>query len=128
MMRPKTPIGQAVVGWMSLLGLVGLEVAVAYDGEQAVQHVCAHPVDVVVMDIGMPGMNGYDAARAMRRCLGERRPLLVALTGWGQYRDRAMATEAGFDFHLVKPLVLEDLLACMAAPHRQEDAEAGRPA
>ena len=111
-----------------LLGLVGLEVAVAYDGAEAVGHVCSQPVDVVVMDIGMPGMNGYDAARAMRRCLPGRRPLLVALTGWGQYRDRALATEAGFDFHFVKPLVLEDLLACLAASRQHESAEPARPA
>jgi signal transduction histidine kinase/CheY-like chemotaxis protein len=107
-----------------LLGLVGLDVAVAYDGAEAVRHVCSQPVDAVVMDIGMPGMNGYDAARAMCRCLAGRRPLLVALTGWGQYRDTTMATEAGFDFHFVKPLVLEDLLACLAAPRAHAAAQA----
>jgi len=67
---------------------------------------------VAVLDIGMPGANGYEVARAMREKLGEE-VKLVALTGWGQDADRQRATQAGFDHHLTKPVdpaVLNDVL------------------
>ena len=71
--------------------------------------------DVVVLDIGLPGLNGYEAARRIReQNRGKRRPLLVALTGWGQDEDRRRSEEAGFDAHLVKPVddaALRKLLA-----------------
>jgi CheY-like chemotaxis protein len=71
--------------------------------------------DVILLDIGLPGLNGYEAARRIREQQGQkRRPLLVALTGWGQDEDRRRSEEAGFDAHLVKPVdevVLERLLA-----------------
>jgi CheY-like chemotaxis protein len=68
---------------------------------------------VAVLDIGMPGRNGYDVARAMRRRQGSSLTL-VALTGWGQDGDRRHALEAGFDYHLTKPVdpdALNELLA-----------------
>jgi CheY-like chemotaxis protein len=70
-----------------------------------------------VLDIGMPGANGYEVAREIRRQQGPRIKL-VALTGWGQEGDRRRAMEAGFDFHLTKPVdpgTLNDLLADVAA-------------
>jgi signal transduction histidine kinase/CheY-like chemotaxis protein len=98
----------------TLLGLAGMEVGVEHDGQAAVTRVLREPFDAVVMDIGMPVMNGYDAAREMRRRLPDAAPLLVAVTGWGQYADKALAAEAGFDFHFVKPPVIDELLACLA--------------
>jgi len=62
----------------------------------------------------MPVMNGYEAARRIRTRLPGHRPMLIALTGWGQYADKARATEAGFDMHFVKPLRIEELLGCLA--------------
>ena len=62
--------------------------------------------DVILLDIGLPRLNGYEAARKIREEHGQpsRRPLLVALTGWGQDEDRRRSEEAGFDAHLVKPV------------------------
>ncbi|MEJ8835546.1 hybrid sensor histidine kinase/response regulator [Ramlibacter sp. AN1133] len=100
----------------AVLSLAGLQVTVVHDGASAVRHVCREAVDAVVMDIGMPVMNGYDAAREMRQCLHAGTPLLIALTGWGQYADKALAAQAGFDFHFVKPLAIEELLACLSVP------------
>jgi signal transduction histidine kinase len=98
----------------ALLSLHGMDVSVAYDGAAAVTHVESHQPDAVVMDIGMPVMNGYEAARRIRTRLPGHRPMLIALTGWGQYADKARATEAGFDVHFVKPLRIDELLGCLA--------------
>ena len=69
----------------------------------------AYRPSVVLLDIGMPGMNGYDVARALRTRFAEHEATLVALTGWGQEDDRRRAREAGFDHHLVKPADLDVL-------------------
>ena len=98
----------------ALLSLHGLKVSVAHDGAAAVGKVEAEVPDAVVMDIGMPVMNGYEAARRIRSKLPGSRPMLIALTGWGQYADKARAKEAGFDVHFVKPLRIDDLLGCLA--------------
>jgi len=86
-----------------ILALYGHEVRVAYDGASAVRMVEQFRPRVAILDIGMPGTNGYDVARAVRSRPGER-VALVALTGWGQEADRRRATEAGFDHHLTKPI------------------------
>jgi CheY-like chemotaxis protein len=70
--------------------------------------------DVILLDIGLPGINGFEAARRIRQHRSDRRPVIVALTGWGQDSDRRASQEAGFDAHLVKPVdeaTLERLLA-----------------
>ena len=100
----------------ALLGLQGHEVRTAHDGMQALDEVMRFEPHVVILDIGMPGMNGYKVAAAVR----ERNPgvLLIAVTGWGQEEDRHRSKAAGFDHHLVKPVdfsVLSDLLAARAA-------------
>ena len=97
----------------ALLTLQGASVEVAHDGAQAVAAVRKQRPEAVVMDIGMPAMNGYEAARAIRAAMPEDRPTLIALTGWGQYTDKALALEAGFDFHFVKPLNIDDLVSCL---------------
>jgi signal transduction histidine kinase/ActR/RegA family two-component response regulator len=86
-----------------ILALYGHDVRVAYDGATAVKLGEEFRPRVAILDIGMPGTNGYDVARALRNRQGER-VMLVALTGWGQEADRRRATEAGFDHHLTKPV------------------------
>ena len=72
--------------------------------------------EVVLLDIGLPGMNGYDVARRLREyALPLRTAVLIAQTGWGQVDDRRRSEEAGFDFHLVKPVDFTDLQTLLAA-------------
>jgi PAS domain S-box-containing protein len=97
-----------------LLDLEGHEVMVAHDGLEAVQKAERFNPDVVFMDLGMPKMDGIEAARHLRALPGGRNVVLVALTGWGQTTDRQRTHSAGFDAHLVKPVdsdVLAELLA-----------------
>jgi signal transduction histidine kinase/CheY-like chemotaxis protein len=98
----------------TLLSLQGVSVSVAYDGAAAVAAVREAPPDVVVMDIGMPRVNGYEAARQIREAPSGKRITLIALTGWGQYADRHLAEEAGFDHHFVKPVEFATLMGCLA--------------
>lgn len=100
----------------TLLTLQGISVTLAYDGASAVEAVRETVPDVVVMDIGMPKVNGYEAARQIRRQPAGRRVTLIALTGWGQYADRHLAEEAGFDHHFVKPVDFTALMGCLARP------------
>jgi CheY-like chemotaxis protein len=87
----------------ALLARLGAEVRVAHDGREALAVFESYRPGVVILDIGMPGMDGYQVARAIRgRPDGEQIPL-VAVTGWGQEEDRRRVREAGFDHHLVKP-------------------------
>ena len=86
-----------------LLALFGHEVRVAYDGASAVSVGSEFRPRVAILDIGMPGTNGYEVARALRRRHGQE-VTLVALTGWGQDADRRRASDAGFDHHLTKPV------------------------
>jgi len=91
----------------------GHQLAVAHDGETAIELARDQPFDVVLLDIGLPGMNGYQIAHVLRGQAGFEQTLLVALTGYGQGEDRRRSAEAGFDHHLVKPvdpLELKDLL------------------
>jgi CheY-like chemotaxis protein len=102
-----------------LLELQGNEVRTAYDGPQALQAITLFHPDVVLLDIGLPTLNGYDTARRMRTHPEMRNALIIALTGWGQEEDRRRSREAGFDHHLVKPVdlgTLEGLLAGSPSP------------
>jgi CheY-like chemotaxis protein len=99
-----------------VLELYGYDVRVAYDGAAALRLGAAFRPEVAVLDIGMPGANGYEVAREIRKQQGPQIKL-VALTGWGQEGDRRRAMEAGFDFHLTKPVdpgTLNDLLSEVA--------------
>jgi PAS domain S-box-containing protein len=96
-----------------LLRAAGHEVETAYDGRTAIQLAEQKRPDVVLLDIGMPEVSGYDVARAIRREAWGRSLRLVALTGWGQAEHRRRSLEVGFDDHLVKPVeldVLEEVL------------------
>ncbi len=97
-----------------LLGTLGHETRLAHDGEQALAAVETFDPEVVLLDIGLPRVNGYEVARRIRRGSSGERPHLIALTGWGQEEDRRLAKEAGFDHHVTKPVelsVLSDLLS-----------------
>jgi CheY-like chemotaxis protein len=85
-----------------LLDFGGHETYMAHDGVEAVDASTTLRPDVILLDLGLPRLNGYEAARKIRQQPG--RPLLVALTGWGQEEDRRRTEDAGFDAHLVKPV------------------------
>jgi PAS domain S-box-containing protein len=104
----------AAMSLVVLLRLLGNEVQVAYDGPTALALAASYRPDFVFLDIGMPGMDGFEVARRMRQHPGLEEVVLAALTGWGQEDDRRRTAEAGFNFHLVKPpelKVVEGLLA-----------------
>jgi two-component system, chemotaxis family, CheB/CheR fusion protein len=88
----------------SLLKLEGYNVVAARDGQEGLEAILAHQPRVALVDIGLPGLNGYELARQVRSRLGKKDVFLVALTGYGQPADRKAVLEAGFDEHLVKPL------------------------
>lgn len=92
-----------------LLAAAGHDARAAYNGPEALDHVAASPPEVVFLDIGLPGMDGFEVARRLRS--GAKSPplLLVALTGYGQPEDRESTRRAGFDRHLVKPVTLDRL-------------------
>jgi signal transduction histidine kinase len=92
-----------------LLRVLGAEVALAHSGGAALECVTSFNPDVVLLDIGMPGMDGYEVARRMRANPATRHISLIALTGWGQDEDRQRSAAAGFDHHLVKPADIEQL-------------------
>src|SRR5712692_4549051 len=96
-----------------LLRDYGHDVATAHDGPQALDHARLHRPDIVLLDISMPDINGYEVAKRMRCELGLGEALIVALSGHGEDRHRHLAREAGFDHHVTKPVdisTLEELL------------------
>lgn len=97
-----------------LLRMQGHEVRVALDGTSALEHARAFAPQLVFLDIGMPGMDGYEVARRMRGLPELDEAVLVALTGWGQKEDRRRSAEAGFDQHLVKPAGAKEVEALLA--------------
>jgi signal transduction histidine kinase len=92
-----------------LLRVLGAEVALAHSGRAALDCVDTFRPDVVLLDIGMPGMDGYEVARRIRANPANRQISLIALTGWGQDEDRKRSVAAGFNHHLVKPADIEQL-------------------
>ncbi|HET7131654.1 MAG TPA: response regulator, partial [Gammaproteobacteria bacterium] len=97
-----------------LLELLGAQVVAVHDGPAALAALDADKPDVVLLDIGMPEMDGYELARRIRSRSDGADLILIALTGWGQEEDRRRSKEAGIDHHLVKPVdiaALERLLA-----------------
>ena len=99
-----------------LLRLYGYEVELAADGPQGVEMAVRSSPDVALVDIGLPGLDGYQVARRVREHLG-RGVFLVAMTGYGQADDRRRAREAGFDHHLVKPVSPSRLLELLRRPN-----------
>jgi two-component system CheB/CheR fusion protein len=102
-------------------------VEVAYDGHAALEAAREFRPEIVLLDIGLPGMSGYDVARALRARPENRGVVLAAVTGYGQEEDRRQAREAGFDCHLTKPLAPNALTAFITSPRsaRPERGSAG---
>jgi len=92
-----------------LLRSLGHETCVAHDGVEALRVAAEFRPDIVLLDIGMPGLDGYEVARRMRSLAKDRQLRIVAVTGWGQEADRLRSREAGFDLHLVKSVDAIDL-------------------
>ena len=109
-----------------LLRAVGHEVRVAHDGAEALTIAEAFLPQVAFLDIGLPKMNGYDLARRLRASPVTTQAVLVAVTGWGQERDRQLAREAGFERHLVKPVAFEQIEAILKEAGAGGTAGAGR--
>jgi CheY-like chemotaxis protein len=118
--------GDAAESMALLLELLGHCVRIVQDGPSALEAARASVPDVALLDIGLPGMSGYDVARSFRADPRFAGVMLVALTGYGQYEDRARALEAGFDRHLVKPIdgdTLQRVVAdAMLRPRRSAPA------
>ncbi len=98
---------------VALLQKLGHEVRAAADGPEALLAVSEYNPEVVLLDIGLPGMDGYEVARCLRSEMGESAPMLVAMTGYGQHEVNRHARRVEFDHHLVKPAdmgVLKELL------------------
>ncbi|OAI42277.1 hypothetical protein AYO40_00090 [Planctomycetaceae bacterium SCGC AG-212-D15] len=107
-----------------LLRLEGHEVRVAHDGPSALKIAQAERPHMIFLDLGMPGMDGYQVARRLRRLPEFQQVLLVALTGWGQEEDQRRSREAGFDLHLVKPVEPDELKELLAHPPRRAALQA----
>jgi signal transduction histidine kinase len=103
------------------LELAGHEVRTAQDGLEALAVARTFEPQVVLLDLGMPAMDGYETARHMRRLAWGKRVRLIALTGWGQQQDRIRTAEAGFDIHLVKPVSELDLFRAIGASELAAD-------
>ncbi|CAH2807700.1 MAG: Chemotaxis protein methyltransferase CheR (EC [uncultured Caballeronia sp.] len=105
----------AALALSMLLEALGHQVRTEHDGPRALASIDEFRPDVVVLDIGLPGMSGFEVAREMRQRQATRNALLLALTGWSSDADRQNALDAGFDRHLTKPVTIADLADLEAA-------------
>ena len=87
-----------------------------YDGQAALDRAEVFAADLVLLDLGMPGLDGFEICRRLRASDSPHRPRIVALTGWGREEDRARTAAAGFDAHLVKPVDLATLARLLEEP------------
>jgi CheY-like chemotaxis protein len=109
-----------------LLRAHGYQVGTAYDGEQAVELCAQLRPDVVLLDIGMPVLDGYQACDRIRAQPGGAGTFIVALTGWGEENARQRAAATGFDLHLVKPVDVDTLLDVLASRRSRGAGQASR--
>jgi CheY-like chemotaxis protein len=109
-----------------LLRADGNEVQIAQDGFEALDAAAKFRPQVVVLDIAMPKLNGYDTARIIREQAWGKKMILIAMTGWGQQQDRRRAKENGFDAHLTKPVKYEAFLEALDQLTLDKAAEARR--
>ena len=91
------------------------EICIVHDGPGALRAAAAFRPQLILLDIGLPGMNGYDVCRGIRAASWGRAVTIIALTGWGQESDRHESRDAGFDHHLVKPVEYAALAALLAS-------------
>jgi CheY-like chemotaxis protein len=106
--------GESAETLAALLRLDGNEVQVAHDGYEAVEAAAHFRPAVILLDVGMPKLNGYEAARRIREHTWGKKMVLIAVTGWGQARDRQRSRDAGFDAHLTKPVDYPELTSLLA--------------
>jgi signal transduction histidine kinase/DNA-binding response OmpR family regulator len=109
---------------MTLLQMEGFEVKIASEGMAALKIAEDFRPDVVLLDIGLPGMNGFEVAHKLRTQPESRDALLIALTGYGEAESRTRSAQAGFDFHMVKPADVNLLLSMLANPQQARRAKA----
>jgi signal transduction histidine kinase len=109
---------------MTLLEMEGFEVRVAHEGQDALRIAREFRPQVVLLDIGLPGMNGFEVAHGLRSQPESQGALLIALTGYGEAESRLRSAQAGFDFHMVKPADVNLLLAMLANPQDARKAVA----
>jgi PAS domain S-box-containing protein len=102
-----------------LLRMMGNETCTAYDGEEAVAAADSFRPDVIMLDIGLPKLNGYEACRRIRGLEPGKEMIIIAQTGWGQEADRQRTYEAGFDHHLVKPVDPQALMELLRSQPRR---------
>jgi CheY-like chemotaxis protein len=100
-----------------LLRMEGHDVRVVYDGAHAIEAIRENPPEIALLDIGMPEMNGYDVARAVRQNFPKEQLTLIAVTGWGAKHDVTRALDAGFDSHFTKPLDPLSVAALLSTTH-----------
>ena len=97
-----------------LISALGYEAATAYGGEEAIQQAAALMPDMALIDLGMPGLNGFETVSRLREQRGNQHIILVAVTGWTRDEDKQRAYECGFDLHVAKPMSLETLKELLA--------------
>lgn len=97
-----------------LLRIYGHEVEVARNGQTALAMVKTSQPDVLLLDIGLPGMDGYEVAQRLNEQLGQKKTIIIAVTGYGQERDLRRSADAGIDLHLTKPVDPEQLRKILA--------------
>jgi CheY-like chemotaxis protein len=96
-----------------VLEIMGCRTATAYDGQEGVEKAEKLRPDAIVLDLGMPRLNGYEACERIRAMPWGQQVRLIAVSGWGQQDDRRRSMAAGFDAHLVKPVAPDDLMALL---------------
>ncbi|RYF16811.1 MAG: response regulator [Comamonadaceae bacterium] len=107
---------------MTLLEMEGFEVRVAHEGQEALRIAREFQPHVVLLDIGLPGMNGFEVAHGLRSQAESKDALLIALTGYGEAESRTRSAQAGFDFHMVKPADVDLLLTMLSDPQEARRA------
>ena len=120
----------AAASLVMMLSLLGHDTRTAHDGHEAVELAEAFRPDVILLDIGLPKLNGYDVCRRIRQNPWGQGMIIVAATGWGQDEDRRRSHEAGFDHHMVKPVdpaALDEILASVNPARGDEQAAQDDP-
>ncbi|MFO1241758.1 MAG: response regulator [Rickettsiales bacterium] len=110
------------LGWM--MELLEHNVKLAHDGAAAIELAKSFQPDVVLLDIGLPGMNGYEVCTAMRKEPSLETTVFIAQTGWGQNEHRERSREAGFHYHLVKPIDMDELQRLIESLRPLKEAKA----
>jgi CheY-like chemotaxis protein len=101
----------------TLLSVLGHHAAFAHDGKEALEMATSKDFDLIILDLGMPGLNGYEVATEIRKLPHLQKTMLAALTGWGSESDRQRTKEAGFDAHLIKPAAPTEIEKLLSAAH-----------